>query len=148
MSPTKKPVLASNISRLRKSSGYTQDDFAAHTGISISTLKDIERGASPGSLPTLEVIAQALGCTVEDLYQKPAPLRMPDVTDVARFWLETISENERLKAQIKDLERIADELRAWKSRAIDDGYLPDIGLKKKDPQSSSPPSGSSGKRRR
>lgn len=64
-------LLGKSISKRRRSLGHKAEFFAEMAGIGITTLRDIERGVSEGHLSTREAIAQALGCSVADLYQDP-----------------------------------------------------------------------------
>lgn len=51
----------------------TQEDLAEKSGMSISFLKDIERGVGFGTPATLDRIAEALGVTPGELFESERP---------------------------------------------------------------------------
>ncbi len=57
---------------LRKRSGFKLKTFSAVSGISVSMLSQIERGAGDPSLKTMRKIATALKCSVGFLVDGPA----------------------------------------------------------------------------
>lgn len=59
--------VGANIRRLREDKGITQARLAERAGISGAMLCQIERGTKIPSLLLSVEIADALGCTVEDL---------------------------------------------------------------------------------
>jgi transcriptional regulator with XRE-family HTH domain len=61
-------TLAERLRSLRKCRDKTLRDIAASSGISLSYLSDIERGALPG-IEVLEALADAYGLTVSDVMQ-------------------------------------------------------------------------------
>lgn len=66
-----RPVLASNVARLRKSLGLTQVALAEKIGISEVMLNRIEKAkSSPGS-EVLFSLADALGVSADNLRQVP-----------------------------------------------------------------------------
>ncbi len=64
--------LASNLKRLRRDAGISQDALAARSGVSRRMLVAIEAGDSNVSLQTLDKIAHALGVLLPDLIVDPA----------------------------------------------------------------------------
>lgn len=60
------------IKRLRKSKGLSQTQLAAQVGLDNSMITKIEKNQSPGSLPTLQKIAAALGVTLVELLDDSA----------------------------------------------------------------------------
>lgn len=70
-----KELLIKNIKRLRKEAGLTQEGFAEKSGISISFLKDIERGESLGTAATLDAIADGFKVPIAELFADPKPTK-------------------------------------------------------------------------
>jgi putative molybdopterin biosynthesis protein len=62
-----------HVQRLRKARGVSQKELARQAGISRQSLVAVEAGRqNPSTLVALG-LARALGCTVEDLFELPAP---------------------------------------------------------------------------
>lgn len=55
------------LKNLREKQGWTQVYLSVHAGIDRSYISDMERGKKAVCLPTLQVIAQALGITMSRL---------------------------------------------------------------------------------
>lgn len=55
------------IRAFRKLKGYTQEDFAKKIGISVSVLGEIERGNRNPSEELIEVIADVLKISIDEL---------------------------------------------------------------------------------
>ncbi len=55
------------IRAFRKLKGYTQEEFAKETGISLSIFGEIERGNRKPSSQTLLLISEKLGVPVDEL---------------------------------------------------------------------------------
>lgn len=56
----------------RMSKGYTQTELARQTGISRATINSIERGHNQRpSDETMIVLAEFLGCSIEDIFSTP-----------------------------------------------------------------------------
>jgi transcriptional regulator with XRE-family HTH domain len=62
-----KSVLAKNIIRLRNERGWKQSKLAEEAGLSVGFIKQIETDVTEGSTVSRRKIAQALGCTLDDL---------------------------------------------------------------------------------
>ena len=54
---------------IRTAKGLKLEAVAAVTGVSKSTLNNIENGKTSPTLATLEKIAKGLGCRISDLYE-------------------------------------------------------------------------------
>lgn len=54
---------------VRTAKGLKLEAVAALTGVSKSTLNNIENGKTSPTLANLEKIAQGLGCRISDLYE-------------------------------------------------------------------------------
>ncbi len=75
------------VAELRVAKGLSQKEFAREAGVSISTLKDMERGVKEGHPTSRAKVAKALGVPVMDLYQlvkdpahsQPKPKAQPKV---------------------------------------------------------------------
>ena len=61
-------LLGKRIQKIRKSKGYTQQQFAEMVGLSTNYLSDIERGKSSARLDKLVSIINALDCTANDIF--------------------------------------------------------------------------------
>ena len=57
------------IRKLRKSAGLTQVQLAEKVGVTQATVSDWERGDYFPGAQKLPALADALGCTVNDLYR-------------------------------------------------------------------------------
>ena len=53
------------IQQLRKTKGYTQEQFADRLGMSVPTIASIETGRKGTSIDTVLMIAEILGCTTD-----------------------------------------------------------------------------------
>lgn len=60
-------TVGDNIHRLRRSAGYTIPELASKSGVSAGGISKIERGEVTARHSTLDLIADALGCTVDFL---------------------------------------------------------------------------------
>ena len=56
------------IRKLRKSAGLTQAQLAEKVGVSQATVSEWERGDYLPGAQKLPALADALGCTISDLY--------------------------------------------------------------------------------
>lgn len=84
----RKPPLALNISKRRKSLGFTQDELAVRVGVHINTIKLIETGMSEGQPDTRQAIATALGCSVAELFGSvPKQDSRPTLSDASAILL-------------------------------------------------------------
>ena len=54
---------------IRTAKGLKLEDVASVTGVSKSTLNNIENGKTSPTLANLEKIAKGLGCRISDLYE-------------------------------------------------------------------------------
>ena len=57
-------VLATSISARRKNLGISQNDLAEMSGVSLATIKNIERGQGNPSFETVEKILAVLGMEI------------------------------------------------------------------------------------
>lgn len=57
-----------NVRRIREDAGYTQAWLAEQVGITQAMLCQIERGKKEPSLKVAKWIAEALDCTIDDLF--------------------------------------------------------------------------------
>lgn len=60
-------VFSENLQRLRLGKGLTQKDLARLIGVNSSRISEIEAGVFPGSRERLVALADALGCTCDEL---------------------------------------------------------------------------------
>lgn len=63
-----KEKIANRIKTLRKSKGWTQEDLALNSGVSQSTLSEVESSKAFITIPTLEKLCIALGITTEQFF--------------------------------------------------------------------------------
>lgn len=61
-------VIGKRIQRIRKSRGFTQQQFSEMVGISTNYLSDVERGKSSIRLGKLAAIINALQCSADDIF--------------------------------------------------------------------------------
>ena len=59
-----------NIRRIREERGLTQKALAEAAGVSAPFLFDLENGNRNAKPETLARIAAALGCTIDELYER------------------------------------------------------------------------------
>lgn len=80
--------------------------FAEYAKIKYPTLRDIEAGVSAGTEFSRDLIARALGCTKDDLYQKPPETKWTDVTQrkLAEIVLDETEKRERLEEKVLELQ--------------------------------------------
>lgn len=62
-------VLGSNIRKIRKNYGWTQEQLAEKSGISVPFMTQIELGRKSASLEVIEKIAQSLEVSYESLFK-------------------------------------------------------------------------------
>jgi len=60
-------VVGKRIARLRKKSGFTQDQFAEATGLNRVHLYRLETGQQSMTLRTLKILADALGVRITQI---------------------------------------------------------------------------------
>lgn len=65
--PTLRAVLAENLRQYRKLHGYSQEELANRCELHRTYIGSVEREERNVSLSTLEVLAQALGVSVQEL---------------------------------------------------------------------------------
>ncbi|WP_239330933.1 helix-turn-helix transcriptional regulator [Frankia sp. CiP3] len=76
--------LGERVAELRVRAVLTQDEFAERAGVSLTTVRKLERGARDAvSLPTLHSFARVLGVTTSDLLSYGGPLDRDDNGDTA-----------------------------------------------------------------
>ncbi len=63
--------LARNIVSKRGEKGWSQEDLADKVGIHVNIIKKIETDKGEGEFATRKAIADALGCTISELYISP-----------------------------------------------------------------------------
>ena len=65
---TVEQIIGKRIQVIRKSKGFTQQQFAEKIGLSTNYISDIERGKSSARLDKLVLIINTLGCTADDVF--------------------------------------------------------------------------------
>ena len=61
-------ALGKNIVKLRKAKGMTQEDLASACGWEAPNLRKIENARTNPTFKTLSIIADSLGCNLNDLF--------------------------------------------------------------------------------
>ncbi len=61
-------LIGMRIQKIRRSKGYTQQQFSEMIGLSTNYLSDIERGKSSPRLDKLAAIINALECSADDVF--------------------------------------------------------------------------------
>ena len=59
-------LVTGNLRRLRRQAGVTQEQLAVASGLSRTIIQRIETGKTPGSVPTIEKLAVALGIPADE----------------------------------------------------------------------------------
>lgn len=72
--------LGENIRKLRKDKGYSIMKVRELTGLSKSTISDIENDKSSPTSETMAKLATALGCTVSNFFDEPVKV-LSSITD-------------------------------------------------------------------
>jgi transcriptional regulator with XRE-family HTH domain len=62
------------VTLARRNARLTKTEVARRCGVSLSLISEIEAGTRNATPEKLVLLAQALGCTVEDLERKPAEM--------------------------------------------------------------------------
>ncbi|MGF7437004.1 helix-turn-helix domain-containing protein [Lentilactobacillus senioris] len=84
----------SSILNLRKAKGWTQEQLADQSGLSIRTIQRLESG-SDASLDTLRLVAEALNVSVEDLFiQVEDPNKEKEITEFTEEQSSQISKRQ------------------------------------------------------
>ncbi len=65
-----KPTWSKNLIKLRNSKGYSQTELSKLSGVSASLISQIEGGGKNFTQKTLQPLADALGCSVEDFFAR------------------------------------------------------------------------------
>lgn len=76
--------IGERIQALRKVKGLSQEALAEHARVSPRQIQRIESGQSISRIKTVENIAAALGCTIEDLYGQATPPRPSPVPSIEK----------------------------------------------------------------
>lgn len=76
-SPTARVLFGRRVRELRKAKGYSQEGFAAVSGLDRSYYGRVERGEQNVSLDNIAAIARALGEPIKELFpsSEPPPVR-------------------------------------------------------------------------
>lgn len=61
-------LFGETVRALRKSQGFSQEEFADHAGIHRTYMGGIERGERNPTLTTISRIAEALGVPIDELF--------------------------------------------------------------------------------
>jgi transcriptional regulator with XRE-family HTH domain len=72
VNPNLREILADNIKAHRERKEVSQDEFAARCGLHRTYIGSVERCERNVTLATLELLADAVGCSVPELLTKGA----------------------------------------------------------------------------
>lgn len=64
-------IVSENIKEIRKTLGMTQKQLAKETGLSIGTIQGYEQGRYEPKIEALTALITALGCTYDDIIDRP-----------------------------------------------------------------------------
>lgn len=107
--------VGSNVRRIRKSKGYSILKIREITGLSKSTISEIENDKSSPTIATLEKLAEALGVSLDYLLKKsPVALieenlkgmTMQDLADKAKLTVEYLNNLDNIIPDEKDYENM------------------------------------------
>ncbi|MDP1755864.1 MAG: helix-turn-helix transcriptional regulator, partial [Pseudohongiella sp.] len=59
--------LSENLQRLRKERGLNQDELSEQSGVSLTQISKIERSETDPRVSTIEKLAKALGCSMDEM---------------------------------------------------------------------------------
>ena len=74
--------LGRNIAAFRRRAALKQEQLAELIEVEISTVSRYETGASLPSLVTLEMLAEAMHCTMSDLLAEKLPAKTPETINI------------------------------------------------------------------
>ncbi len=97
--------IGENIRRLRRSSAMTQEEFAAHMGVSGQAVSRWETGATYPDIEMLPVIAELFGVGVEELMGLTSTARTDAATVELRRIMETMNPEEA-RIALRQLHRV------------------------------------------
>lgn len=97
--------LGETIRNVRKSKGFSIMKIKELTGLSKSTISDLENDKSSPTADTLQKIATALGVPVEDFFKEYEPIISKEADDKS---IENETINPKLKPIIDSLDRAGD----------------------------------------
>ena len=94
------------INRRKKELGLTNAQLAESTGITLSTLDKITSGANKNpKLDTLQAIASAIGCSLDDFSDAPASCEpSPEALSIARSYDSLDPHGKRVVEAVVSLE--------------------------------------------
>ncbi len=88
------------IATLRKSQGYSQEEFAEATGKMINTISNIERGLADPKFTTLNAIANTLNVNISDLFYDIPPHVQNTLSDTTK---NTIAVMDKLSPAVQQV---------------------------------------------
>lgn len=112
--------LGQRIVRARKAAGLTQDDLGRASGLSRSSIANIERGYQQTTLHTLLAICEATGTTLPAMLDGPAAgeaVRVSAAARAAKLTAQTVDRIEQVQRDARKLDGVLRELLADLARA-------------------------------
>ncbi len=61
------------IRKFREAAGFTMTELAVRMGVSVATVSRWESGEDSPAAPRLPLLADTLGCTIDQLYGRDSP---------------------------------------------------------------------------
>lgn len=61
------------IRKFRKAAGFTMTELAVRMGVSVATISRWESGEDAPAAPRLPLLADTLGCSIDQLYGRDSP---------------------------------------------------------------------------
>lgn len=94
-------ALGANVKCLRKEQGFSQESFAAESGISQAYLSRVERGVANPQLDRLQKIAVCLGISISELFQFDLDGILPQELDAEEKTSRLLSVFQELPQDVK-----------------------------------------------
>jgi transcriptional regulator with XRE-family HTH domain len=103
-------IVGKNIRARREALGLSQTALSKLAKVSNVTISRIEAGTQAPQAISIDLIAQALGCSSEDLYQNLdiAPTQSPTIEKLLDSMQELVKENKELSAKLNAYSSLID----------------------------------------
>ena len=98
-----KQQIGTNLARLRRDRGFTQESLAHECGLEVTTVASIERARRLPSVPTLIKLAEALKVTPNDLFETTRSPRMTEKENRLHALMQLLA-----KRTVSEIELVTD----------------------------------------